>query len=370
MMMDNSEFMRNGDYSPSRLDVMLDAVNLVYKTKTQHRESSIGLMTMAGEKPDVLMTLSAEVKEMHRYIKAVSLAGKIDLLHSMQKAQLALKHRQNKNQRMRVVVFVASPICDPADSEAVEKALVKQAKKMKKTNISVDIVNFGETAANTPILEAFVQAVNKDSKSHLVNVPPGPHILSDILCASAIIRGEGSGEGGNGGGGGGGNFGADMIDGVDPALDPELALALRVSLEESRAAEEAAARAQAGNEVGADAADATSSKEAPVTDQEAKPMDLEDELLQQAIALSNENDGHDGTAAAAVLPAAGEAMSDDQALQLAIELSMKEDADAEAAMQVDTKEDEDMVAVLGTLPGVDTTDPGLEDAVKEMEKKD
>merc|ERR1711884_40001 len=121
------------------------------------------------------MTLSAEVKEMHKYIKAVTLSGKLDLLHSLQKAQLALKHRQNKNQRMRVVAFVASPICEGQEPADVEAALVKQAKKMKKTNISVDIVNFGETAQNTAILEAFIASVNKDSKSHLVNIPPGPH---------------------------------------------------------------------------------------------------------------------------------------------------------------------------------------------------
>lgn len=345
VLMDNSEFMRNGDYSPTRLDVMLDAVNLVYKTKTQHRESSIGLMTMAGAKPDVLMTLSAEVKEMHRYIKAVSLAGKVDLLHSMQKAQLALKHRQNKNQRMRVVAFVASPLCEPEHVDEVEKALVKQAKKMKKINISVDIVNFGETATNTPILEAFVQAVNKDSKSHLVNVPPGPHILSDILCSSAIIRGEDAQEGGNPGAG----FGADMIDGVDPALDPELALALRVSLEESRAAEEAATR-EATKEEGGDAVASSSKDEIsqPGAAQDSQPMDIEDELLQQAIAMSTEADETNDDAA----------MSEEAALQLAIEMSMNDDAD---------DQDVDMGAVLESLPGVDASDPALQDALKRME---
>lgn len=358
VLMDNSEFMRNGDYSPSRLDVMMDAVNLVYKTKTQHRESSFGLMTMAGAKPDVLMTLSAEVKEMHRYIKAVSLEGKLDLLHSMQKAQLALKHRQNKNQRMRIIAFVASPICDTESADRMEKALVKQAKKMKKTNISVDIVNFGETATNTPILEAFVQAVNKDSKSHLVNVPPGPHILSDILCSSPIIRGEAAEDGGNAGAG----FGGDMIDGVDPALDPELALALRVSLEESRAAEEAAARAAATKETGGESAAASSSKNGAQSEvatgaADAQPMDIEDELLQQALAMSTEAEDTTGAGGADN----EEELSEEAALQLAIEMSMNEDAE--------NQEDEDMGAVLETLPGVDASDPVLQDALKEMENE-
>jgi hypothetical protein len=46
--------------------------------------------------------------------------------------------------------------------------------------------------------------------SHLVTVPPGPHILSDILISSAVVRGEAGGEG--------------MAFGVDPEVDPELAM--------------------------------------------------------------------------------------------------------------------------------------------------
>jgi len=81
--------------------------------------------------------------------------------------------------------------------------------------------------------------------------------------------------------------------------------------------------------------------------------------LQQAIALSNENDGGDSAANAGDID-----MSDEAALQLAIEMSMTEDAEREM-----DAEDEDMGAVLETLPGVDTSDPALKDALKEMEKK-
>lgn len=52
--------------------------------------------------------------------------------------------------------------------------------------------------------------------SHLVTVPPGPH-LSDALISSPIIQGE-DGTGAAGLGGSGFEFG------VDPNEDPELAL--------------------------------------------------------------------------------------------------------------------------------------------------
>lgn len=54
------------------------------------------------------------------------------------------------------------------------------------------------------------------TSSHLVTVPPGPH-LSDALISSPIIQGE-DGTGAAGLGGSGFEFG------VDPNEDPELAL--------------------------------------------------------------------------------------------------------------------------------------------------
>jgi len=52
--------------------------------------------------------------------------------------QLALKHRQGKNHKMRIVAFVGSPV------EMEEKELVKLAKRLKKEKVNVDLVSFGE----------------------------------------------------------------------------------------------------------------------------------------------------------------------------------------------------------------------------------
>ena len=164
--------------------------------------------------------------------------GSVSLVQGVQIAQLALKHRQNKNQRQRIVAFIGSPLAEE------EKALVKVAKKLKKNNVSIDIVSFGEEAAqqNAEKLESFLNAANSNDQSHLVTVPPGT-ILSDILLSTPVFMGDsddggsGAGAGGSGGGAGGGN---DFEFGVDPNLDPELALALRVSMEEERARQEAA----------------------------------------------------------------------------------------------------------------------------------
>lgn len=86
---------------------------------------------------------------------------------------------------MRIVAFVGSPVT------AEEKELVKLAKKLKKEKVNVDIVSFGEDSINNEVLTSFINTLNgKDgSGSHLVTVPPGPH-LSDALLSSPIIQGK------------------------------------------------------------------------------------------------------------------------------------------------------------------------------------
>ncbi len=42
----------------------------------------------------------------------MEIEGEANLSSSVQIAQLALKHRQNKNQRQRIVIFVGSPLSE------------------------------------------------------------------------------------------------------------------------------------------------------------------------------------------------------------------------------------------------------------------
>lgn len=149
--------------------------------------------------------------------------------------QLALKHRQNRSQRQRIVVFVCSPIADE------QKELVQLAKKMKKGNTTVDFVLFGELDDDETQkkLEAFNEAVKGNEGSHLCVFPPSSKLLGDQLVSSPILLGD-SADAGGGEGGGGGN--EDFEFGIDPSLEPELALALRMSMEEEKARQDKQAK--------------------------------------------------------------------------------------------------------------------------------
>ena len=238
--LDNSEWMRNGDYTPSRLEAQNDAATFLFNAKTQSNpENTVSLMTMGGKR-SVYVSHAQPVRLGHAHVRLwqnhlgaafcqclwafkcehwrTDCSSTRSLENSLQ--QLVLKHRQNKNQKQRIIVFVASPVQED------EASLVKLGKKLKKNNVAVDIVNFGEEEANTKKLEALIEAVNSGDnrcvyfhslESHLVSVPPGPHILSDVLVTSSIMSGE-DGMAGVSGSGAGFEFG------VDPSLDPELAL--------------------------------------------------------------------------------------------------------------------------------------------------
>mmetsp|Transcript_24942 Transcript_24942/g.44347 ORF Transcript_24942/g.44347 Transcript_24942/m.44347 type:complete len:378 (-) Transcript_24942:213-1346(-) len=233
--MDNSEFQRNGDYSPNRLIAQRETINHISLSKTEsNMESTVGLLTMGG-RAKVLCAPTRNLGALMSELKEVQIFGKCDFLAGIKTAQLALKNRQNKNQHPRIIVFVGSPIdCD-------QKKLTKLGTQLKKNNFAVDVINFGkENAANTNVekLEAFINAVNNDDNSHLVNIPPGPHVLSDMVITSSILGnapqpaafgtpGGNSGfAGGNLTNGGGGGVGAEE--------EAMLAYALRISMEEAR----------------------------------------------------------------------------------------------------------------------------------------
>lgn len=203
-------------------------------------------MSMAGQSPQVLATLTQDLGKVLSALQKNHIGGAVDLPTALNVAQLALKHRENKNQRQRIVVFIGSPVTSSSSSSSssggvTEESLVKLGKKLKKNNVAVDVVLFGdEGIANQDLLTKFVDSVQNSDNSNLVIIPPGPHLMSDILASSTVLAGESATAGGVGGdgdammtdtAGAGGSGGADDF-GVDPNMDPELAMVLRLSMQE------------------------------------------------------------------------------------------------------------------------------------------
>jgi len=319
---DNSDYTRNGDYTPTRFVSESDAVQIICSSKTaQNPENSVGLLTTAGDRIEVLITPTTDLGRMVAEIAKVRIGGSSDLLRGIQTAQLALKHRQNKNQKQRIVAFVGSPVT------ATERELEVLGKNLKKNNVSLDLVSFGEVDENTAKLDKLLTAVNSGDTSHVLPVPVGPKLLSDVLLSSPILSDGDIPAGAGAAGGGGGDAGFEF--GIDPATDPELALALRISMEEERirqggapaeggapAPEGGAAAAPADGAAAPGAAPASAAAPLPVASDAAvmEAMDMEDmdEEVRQALLLSMQDAGpmdtSGGDAPAAAPPAAAPVM--------------------------------------------------------------
>jgi len=304
---DNSEWMRNGDYSPSRFAAQIDAVNMVCGAKVQgNPENTVAILTMA-KRPDVVVSLTQDVAKILTCIHGVKIEGETNLLTSLQIAKLCLKHSANKHQRQRVIAFVGSPIEEDASY------LVKIAKTLRKANVSVDIVSFGPTEENNEKLEKFIEAVNKDGSSHLLTVPSNSGMLTDMLVSSSILNEEGETSNFN-------EFG------VDPNIDPDLAMVLRISAEEERLRQEALRNGGNTESNGNDEASAAM----PVTE-ESNPMAGMSEEEQMALALQM-------------------SMADEQSRQ-----NEAENVEANDGMQVESEANDEafLNSVLSNLPGAE-----------------
>jgi len=318
---DNSEWMRNGDFMPTRIRAQQDAVSVICHAKTrQNPENTVALMTSASL--EVLVTLTTDVGRIVSKLHNVQPTGSANFLTGIKIAHLALKHRQGKNHRMRIVIFVGSPM------EVVDKELTKVAKKLKKEKVNVDIVLLGENSPDHEKLTQFIETINgkEGTGSHLVVVPPSPS-LTDALRTSPIVQGEDGYTPS-----GGGDFGSGFD--VDPSLDPELALALRVSMEEQRQRQDKPEGDNTEN------TDSTTTTPAPAP---AAPVSGgEDALLMNAMYPGANVDFN--------------AMTEEEQIALAIQMSMSDTTPAE-----DTKGDDGKDSKMETETENATTEPMEED---------
>lgn len=380
---DNSEWMRNGDYSPSRFQAQADAINLICGAKTQaNPENTVGVLTMAGKGVRVLATPTSDLGRILACMHGLEMGGEMNIASAIQVAQLALKHRQNKNQQQRIIVFAGSPV------KYEKKVLEMIGKKLKKNSVALDIVDFGEEDDGKPEkLEALLSAVNNNDSSHMIHVPPGPDALSDVLISTPVFTS--GGEGGSGfavaaaaatAAAIGGSSGYDFD--VDPNIDPELALALRVSMEEERARQEAAAKRSAdeagrqGEEPSSKSEDVTmtESGDVSVLNEDKKLTDDmvgvdENDLLKQALSMSMNISGSGNSAGDTEM---SEATNADQELALALQMSMQESA-GEPSSQSDVSkvlEDQSFLSsILESLPGVDPNDPSVKELLASLKNQ-
>ena len=160
----------------------------------------------------------------------INIEGMTDVIKSIKVGQLSLKHRQNKNARQRIIVFIGHPLT------GTEEDYEDVGMMLKKNSVSIDIINFAHTD-NVSRCQSLVAAANQGNEAsptcHFMDVAPGCN-MTDVILTSPICQMEDMGgmpaaAGGNAGGA------ADPFGAIDPNMDPELAEAIRLSMQDVQA---------------------------------------------------------------------------------------------------------------------------------------
>jgi 26S proteasome regulatory subunit N10 len=94
---DNSEASRNGDYVPSRWEAQQDAVNLIFSAKTgANPESSVGLMSMGGNTPEILTTLTTDIGKVLDGLHRTKIKGESHFVTGINVAAVRCPHTHGK----------------------------------------------------------------------------------------------------------------------------------------------------------------------------------------------------------------------------------------------------------------------------------
>jgi len=70
------------------------------------------MMSIAGNRADVRVTQTNDIGKLISAINTVEINGMANFVTGVKIAQLSLKHRMNKSQRQRIIIFVGHPIVE------------------------------------------------------------------------------------------------------------------------------------------------------------------------------------------------------------------------------------------------------------------
>ena len=176
LCLDNSDWTRNGDYFPSRFQTQIDAGNLIIENLCESNpENSLGILTMAGKRVETIVTLTNDESRLLEAMSNISLNGECDIVSALRISILCLKHRINKNQKQRIILFIGSPV------NSKKENLIQIGKNLKKYNVALDIISFGNVDENRELLDILLKEVNNSNNSSLLEVPIGSYIMDTLL---------------------------------------------------------------------------------------------------------------------------------------------------------------------------------------------
>jgi len=219
LCLDNSQYSRNLDGTfTSRLDKLIRMSYLYYDHKMSVPNNSIGLVTMGGEQPKVLQTLTNESGRLLNILAVVKSEAGCNVELSLQLAYATLRHRTRKELAQRIVLFFCNEIAE-SDLQVLED----NVRTLSRSGISLDIVSlYRQSEVIGQRIYKIIQASNEDEAGSFFGFDNIREYDEEFRKSGVLLGVRKSKEVADN---------PEFEFGVDPELDPELAWALKASME-------------------------------------------------------------------------------------------------------------------------------------------
>ena len=94
LCLDNSDWTRNGDYSPTRWSSQIEAANLIIENHCQSNpENGLGIISMAGKRVEVHSSLTNDESRLLNISNRIPISGECDIITALNIASKAISGR-------------------------------------------------------------------------------------------------------------------------------------------------------------------------------------------------------------------------------------------------------------------------------------
>lgn len=197
VIIDNSMYSINKDYSKERLQAQLDVVrNITEQRLNEFTESTVGIMTLGRSTTLKMVSPTSNKNTIYSYFQSIQRDESVHGGNAMLISRMALKYRTNPVQS--VLLFLGSPLDDEnlmLTIESIEETL--------NNSISVSVILFGEALEHYALFKSTIE-----ESSDFTCVPIEPHQCFMERVSTALRESV-------------------------EEIDPELEMAIRRSLEDS-----------------------------------------------------------------------------------------------------------------------------------------
>ncbi|CAH0545642.1 unnamed protein product [Brassicogethes aeneus] len=179
--LDNSDFTLIEDHVPNRIYVECQGIHLICVSKTLSNPSNyFGLVAMANV--EILAPLTQNYNEVLSKSKNLKLHEQIDFVAGLHLAYSMLIKRPNKESKMKLIAFIASPCI------INEKQLRKLAKILKRSKVTVEIIFMDQHPDTLRKMFDFTMDLNGDNNltNNVVIILPDTNIASAIRSSQIL----------------------------------------------------------------------------------------------------------------------------------------------------------------------------------------